>query len=124
MLGPRRVATHSAVLSVGLSLNANPLVHCSGIIAHEKSRRIVAVRGCPLLRALEVPEAELAAGNFGFRRAGLVHREGGAPLRGEFGMGGVARHTMVLNVDMHALTDLEARRGDGAVDHSCIFDAG
>ena len=34
-----RVATDSAVLSVGLSLNANPLVNCGGIIAHEKSPR-------------------------------------------------------------------------------------
>lgn len=62
-----------------------------------------------------------AGGNRGFRCAGLVSREGGAPLRGEFGMRGVAPHAMVLNVDMHVLTDLEARRGDGNPGQSPIF---
>ena len=41
-----------------------------------------------------------------FCRAGSLRRQGKALQCGEFGIGGVARHAVVLHVDMHVLPAL------------------
>jgi len=53
------------------------------------------------------------------RILGSVRRQGGAHHRGEFGVGDVVRHPVMLHVDMHVLPGVGARGHDRRV-----FDAG